>query len=82
MLVPRPGLPEEIRLLREEADRFRTLYYYRHMACPKCGNLYLETTYMGNVLNYEDMNSYKDTNTAKCHSCGWQGIVHDLKGAV
>ena len=81
MIAPRPGLPEEIRLRREEADKFRTLYYYRHMSCPKCGSIYLETTYMGDVLNTDDMESYKDTNTAKCR-CGWRGIVHDLKGAI
>lgn len=81
MIVPRPGLPEDIRLLREEADKFRSLYYYRHMACPKCGSIYLETTYMGVVMNLGDMDSYRDTNTAKCR-CGWKGIVHDLKGGV
>jgi len=81
MITPRPELPEEHRLMREEGDKFRSLYYYKHMACPKCGNVHLETTYMGIVLNYNDMNSYKDTNRAKC-SCGWNGIVHDLKGSI
>ena len=81
MINPRPGLEEELRLKKEAADKFRTVYYFRHMACPKCGNIYLETTYMGNVLNYDDMEAYQDTNTAKC-SCGWSGIVHDLKGHV
>lgn len=81
MITPKPGLSPEYIAMREMMDKFRIMYYYKHMACPKCGSVHLSTTYMGIILNHECMESYKDTNEAKC-SCGWSGIVHDLKGHV
>ena len=81
MINPRPGLEEELRLNKEAGDKFRTMYYYRHMACPTCKSIHLTTTYMGIILNLDNMDSYKDTNIATC-SCGWKGMVHDLKGSI
>jgi hypothetical protein len=47
-------------------------YYSQHSICPKCNSDIIKATTgpsFSEVIN---------TNHARCESCGWQGIVHDL----
>lgn len=39
--------------------------------CPECNGTVIETTTMG-------IGGDVDSNRAYCHSCKWEGIVHDL----
>lgn len=54
-------------------------YYDGHRACPACGIVDgMETTCVGMIDYPETDPRYRDRNRATC-SCGWVGIVHDLK---
>jgi hypothetical protein len=55
----------------EQARRPMKEYYAQHKACPKCGNTKTGQTYVGFL-------QHPYTNKAWC-SCGWSGIVDDLK---
>lgn len=46
-------------------------YYEQHAACPACGSDSIKKTCIGCLGD-------KDTNRAKCCTCKWVGIVHDL----
>lgn len=51
-------------------------YDEAHKRCPACGSRDVGTTTMG-CLPVAGV-PYRNTNRARCHSCNWQGIVHDL----
>lgn len=53
-------------------------YNSEHSFCPNCGSDNIEQTCVGYI--FYDIETFKDENRAIC-SCGWRGIVHDLKPA-
>lgn len=48
-------------------------YRIEHQFCPRCGS-----NNIGETLACFYTNHGIDTNTARCGSCKWIGIVHDL----
>jgi hypothetical protein len=63
--------PEEARRLTEARER-RNEYRRQHAVCPKCSSDDVLRTLMGVG------DSAVDDNRARCQSCHWVGIVHDL----
>ncbi len=61
-------------LLKEHSAR----YYNNHSHCPKCGYDSCSRTYMGYIMNADEVDNFKDENKVKC-KCGWSGIVNDLR---
>lgn len=53
-------------------ERLTFEYRAAHIACPTCTSSQIFHTTAGGIY-------VPDTNKAKCMSCGWVGIVHDLK---
>lgn len=52
-------------------------YYQVRTHCPQCGSDQIESQTQGMIIL--DPASFQDTNQAKCDTCQWAGIVHDLK---
>lgn len=58
----------------------RTIYYEQRKRCPNCdGREGVSQTLVGYIFDPNQPHKYKDENRAICHSCGWVGIVHDMK---
>lgn len=61
-------LMKDIQVIKKENRE----YYKSHVACPVCGSVETGQTYLGFLRP-------PDLNKAWC-SCGWEGVVDDLKG--
>lgn len=61
-----------IRIKRATED-----YYNAHSHCPKCHSTKHSSTYMGYIMDPNNISAYKDENKVMC-KCGWSGITHDL----
>lgn len=53
---------------------FRVVVAWPHTPrCPECGSAAPETTTKGQLA------PGPDRNAARCHDCGWRGLVHEAQ---
>ena len=52
-------------------------YNEHHRCCPECGSDRYNTTLLGNTLDLDKMDEYKDVNKCICLDCGHSHRKHD-----
>jgi predicted RNA-binding Zn-ribbon protein involved in translation (DUF1610 family) len=68
---------------RKDAQVWKENYDKTHKLCPDCGKVAYPPNYLGGFIfkvceNYDD-GCNKNSSPMEC-TCGWKGIVDDLKG--
>jgi len=53
----------------EDYDEFMEWYENEHALCPKCGSSEYITTLAVFILNFNDLEGYKDMNKCTCVDC-------------
>jgi predicted nucleic-acid-binding Zn-ribbon protein len=77
MSIPKE-FKEEFEKDIEEEHKAMAEYKTKHCRCPQCGSKEYETKMLAYFKQAD--RSIIDKNPARCHDCGWTGIVHDLSG--
>jgi transcription elongation factor Elf1 len=58
-------------------DDFITSYEIKHKYCPICGEESHTETLEGFIVDYTNLDKYKDKNICVCLNCGNKHTVHD-----
>ena len=58
-------------------DEFMEWYENEHALCPKCGSSEYSTTLVGFLVDFNNLEDYKDLNTCVCVDCKNRHKRHD-----
>ncbi len=65
------------KMMKEQVGKIKRHYYKEHVKCPQCkSKMWVEMEQK--VINPMSNRFVDKENKAKCTSCNWNGVAHDL----